>query len=764
MHQKIALPLIAMIFARTLMSTGVVFGDVLLPNGEPDPSYKDNAMQVWLRADRGITAREGLVSVWKDQSTHGQHATQRETDNQPRHATDSLNQRDVVSFAGGGDHLKFATGFDSTFDGSFTIFAVVAPDDGDPNRDDVWFGLVENSGENRVILATDGNNDGFAALYKADGNSDNTKVVPNPFPDGPPLRFTAISWVVRAGGRHEVFIDGDRQPAATSQGDADNRRFTSGSITAYLGSAQDKDGGLFPSTSTSFAGGVSEFLIYDGALDTSDREAVEDYLFKGIESTSQPVRISSATQLFVDDHLIENTTGIRRTVHQWERHPENPVLRPEKPWEFGGNYVSTHGSVIFDEQERLFKAWYWTLNDEDSAVPTGQIKMMCYATSTDGVHWKKPDVGQFEFQGSKVNNIVMASAREEINSLPTLFTYGAIKTPWETDPNRLYKACFYERPPGVAYMSDKDGVWSATSPDGICWTRSNSLIMPAVGDTVGFFYDSIHKRYVCFGKRYTDRGRSRFQCESEDFVRWTKPRLILKTDDRDDQPCDLYNNTGFVWGEMLLGWLQVFYKHEDAYKHRLVLELIHSRDGLNWKRMSRREPVLDIGPDGSWDRTNQSPAIGAPIVVGDRMYVYYAGDTRYHGPYKGGDLGKVSGQIGLGTLRRDGFVSMDATPRGGVLTTKPLLLKTDRQLDGVAELAVNVKADNGLCRVEVLDEAGVPIAGYGVEDADGLTIDSVDVVASWNGKSDVRKLLNGPIRLRFHLQNARLYSLRFVTP
>jgi len=58
--------------------------------------------------------------------------------------------------------------------------------------------------------------------------------------------------------------------------------------------------------------------------------------------------------------------------------------------------------------------------------------------------------------------------------------------------------------------------------------------MPEVGDTIGFFYDSIHQRYVCFSKRYIGDGRSRFQCESEDFVSWTEPHLVLKSDDEDD--------------------------------------------------------------------------------------------------------------------------------------------------------------------------------------------------------------------------------------
>ena len=477
----------------------------------------------------------------------------------------------------------------------------------------------------------------------------------------------------------------------------------------------------------------------------------------GAATGLEPVRITSAVQLFIDDHLIETTKGMRRTVHQWEKYPGNPVLRADKPWEFGGRYI-TYASVIYDRQEHVFKAWYWTLNDEDSEIPTTKIKSMCYATSPDGINWQKPNLGLFEFQGSKDNNIVMASRWENLKSVPTLFTFGAIKTPWDPDPRRLYKACFYERPTGVEYMSSSDGVWGAISRDGIHWIKSKAPIMNSVGDTVGFFYDSIHGKYVCFGKRYTDRGRSRFQCQSKDFVNWTQPHLIMKTDDQDDQPCDLYNNTGFVWGDMLLSWLQVFYHDKDPYRHRLVVELMYSRDGLNWCRMPNRQTVLDVGPDGSYERTNQSPAGGEPIVVGNRMYMYYGADTKYH---DGG--GEHHGNICLGTLRRDGFVSMDANPHGGVLTTKPLLL-APQQSDGLPiQVHVNVKSDWGHCLVELLDEAGRAIPGYSKDQADDIVTDTVDTIVTWGGKGDIGNLMRQPIRLRFHLQNARLYSFRIST-
>ena len=481
-------------------------------------------------------------------------------------------------------------------------------------------------------------------------------------------------------------------------------------------------------------------------------------------ANSEPTQITSAVQLFVDDYVVDTTDGVRRQVNQWKKYPGNPVVRPSKPWEVGGTYLNMYGSVIYDEDEKLFKCWYWTMNAEESPVPTKNIKVMCYATSADGIHWEKPSVGIFEFLGSKDNNIVMASKFEDKNSVPTLFTFGAIKTPWDPDPARLYKACFYERPPGAKYMGPHDGAWSAVSPDGIHWTKSKAPVMPEVGDTVGFFYDSLHQRYVCFSKRYVDGGRARFQCESDDFTNWTKSRLILKSDSQDDQPCDFYNNTGFVWGEMLLGWLQVFYKHDDPYKHRLVLELIYSRDGLNWNRMPSREPALEVGPDGSWDRTNQSAATGTPIVVGDQMYMYYGGDVRYHGPRKGVDLGVTHGQVGLGTLRRDGFVSMDATPGGGVLTTKPLELTSSPAGDGSVELHVNVISDNGHCQVELLDAAGEPIAGYTKKESDDIVQDTVDTVVTWNGNGDIAELVRQPVRLRFHMKNARLYSFRIAAP
>ena len=162
---------------------------------------------------------------------------------------------------------------------------------------------------------------------------------------------------------------------------------------------------------------------------------------------------------FVDEFLIEKSEGLRRTVHSWQKHPENPILRAEKAWESGGAIVLIYGSVLFDEEDGIFKMWYYS-----AAQQAGQSKHqehMCYATSEDGIHWTRPRLGIHDFNGARDNNICLVSEASDIE------TYGAIKDPGDPDPGRRYKMMFWEK------RSDgRTGVWTATSPDGLHWTRA----------------------------------------------------------------------------------------------------------------------------------------------------------------------------------------------------------------------------------------------------------------------------------------------------
>ena len=116
------------------------------------------------------------------------------------------------------------------------------------------------------------------------------------------------------------------------------------------------------------------------------------------------------------------------------------------------------GSVIYDAEEQLFKMWY------DAASYNWSKVFFCYATSKDGYHWKLPNLGLFEYQGSKDNNFVFTVGRGEVAG-------GVFKDSVETNPDRRYKMIYHlHESPGLG--TSGNGIGIAFSPDGIHWKRA----------------------------------------------------------------------------------------------------------------------------------------------------------------------------------------------------------------------------------------------------------------------------------------------------
>ena len=61
----------------------------------------------------------------------------------------------------------------------------------------------------------------------------------------------------------------------------------------------------------------------------------------------------------------------------------------------------------------------------------------------------------------------------------------------------------------------------------------------------------------------------------------------------------------------------------------------------------------------------------------------------------------------------------------------------------------------------MLDEAGDPIAGYTREEATPLSGNGLRLPVAWGACQDVGALAGRAIRLRFHLQDCKLYAFRF---
>lgn len=114
--------------------------------------------------------------------------------------------------------------------------------------------------------------------------------------------------------------------------------------------------------------------------------------------------------------------------------------------------------------------------------------------------------------------------------------------------------------------------------------------------------------------------------------------------------------------------------------------------------------------------------------------------------------------VGLATIRRDGFVSINSGPNGGTFTTRPLKFDGNRlNLNAVTTVT-------GSVRVEIQNAAGQPHPGFTLADCTPLSGDNLSGAIRWKDNLDVSILARRTVQLRFVLKDADVYSIRFNTP
>ena len=277
---------------------------------------------------------------------------------------------------------------------------------------------------------------------------------------------------------------------------------------------------------------------------------------------------------------------------------------------------------------------------------------------------------------------------------------------------------------------------------------------------------------------------------SRDFRRWQSRGVCLAPDEQDDawvqdegQRTEFYGMAGFVYGGQFLAFLPVFDVIKDARGESgmpasvgadgsagLHAPVAISKSGLEidqapwdgpiavpagaqprWSQLATvREPFAEssrAGAAGSFDGGCILCSADRPIVHGDEVWHYYTAVNTMHG----GPMPPKTISIGRAAWRLDGFVSLDAGHFGGMVETVPLQAAGNR-------LVVNVDAAAGSLAVELSSADGNALAGYTRADCQAVHADSVRHTVRWNGDAQLPR--SQPFRLRFHLQDASLYSFR----
>lgn len=453
------------------------------------------------------------------------------------------------------------------------------------------------------------------------------------------------------------------------------------------------------------------------------------------------VEIGDRRELFVDHELIGALDGVSLRLHE----PRNagPAFYFDKPWE--GKF-SAYATVLDDDG--LYRMYYRGLpraNGDADAVT-------CYAESRDGVNWVKPNLGLFEVEGTKDNNVVIAVNAHARGFSPFIDTRPGVPA------SERYKA--------IAGVETK-GLLAFVSSDGIRWKPwgEGYIFTEGMFDSHNVLFWSEHEAaYVCYFRTWTEAGfngyRTISRTTSPDMLNWSSPVAM----DFGATPMEhLYTNGTFPYyraPHIYVGLAKRFLPEKAALSvedaQALVKNpergydssdaiLMTTRGGARYERTFMEAFIRPGDTAADWAARDNTPALGlVPAANGRELYIYrmshYAQETSHLSRY---------------VLRVDGFISVHAPYAGGELLTKPF------RFSGT-ELELNFESSAaGELRVELQDEAGQRIEGFGAKDCELIFGNDVERVVRWTGGRELASLAGKVVRMRVLMKDADLYSFRF---
>jgi len=464
------------------------------------------------------------------------------------------------------------------------------------------------------------------------------------------------------------------------------------------------------------------------------------------------IKVGKERQLFIDDLFFERSRDVSLRVNPAVKTGEKNVER-DREWE-----SATLNWFSVAEYDGNYHIWYEAYDID--GWPTGDDTAFCYAISTDGIHWTKPSLGLFEYKGSKANNILFRMIGPK-DSHSRVHGAGVFIDPVAPAGER-FKAVsqgqFLTEPfHPIGWGSGKSyyNIAGMVSADGLHWTRFAKSICHIMADSqYSCFWDASLSRYVLYG-RVGGRGRSIGRSESADFRHFEPLTLVAQSDDNDPQPCDLYNPAALKYPYAANVYLMFFslFQHEPQ---TLDIRLAVSRDGIQWTRPDRNTPFILLGKKNDFD--SGSLYMGQGIVrVGDELWQYYGGSPLNHAEGELENLVKEGNSRTCSRVvsRLDGYVSVEAGPKGGSFVTPSLLFEGNL-------LKLNVKVrPGGSVRVGLLDEQGQPVSRRSLEDCLPITGDHVDTMVMWKTGGDVSVRAGKPTKLQIELVNSSLFAFQF---
>ena len=423
-----------------------------------------------------------------------------------------------------------------------------------------------------------------------------------------------------------------------------------------------------------------------------------------------PKKLGSRRELFIDRYLIARLTGAELRLH-------NPQLAPASP--SPANHME-YATVIKDGD--LFRLY--TRDGRGAKFDGDSPEVIRYCESRDGIHWTRPNLGLYEIDGSKANNVILHESPFCHNFAPFLDTRPGVP------PNQRFKALA-----GTV----KSSLVAFVSGDGIHWEKLRQE--PVIRYTREYAFDSqnvsfwseLEGCYVCYFRHFLDKKlRSVCRTTSPDYYNWSEP-VALKPNFPGEHIYTTLTHPYFRAPHIYIATPTRFFPDRGESTDIMFMT---ARGPGSFDR-TFREAFIRPGLDPErWGNRSNYAALNVVPTGPDEMSIYTTPFRRF-------------------TLRTDGFASVHTGADEAEMITHPLQFEGNRLFVNYATSA------GGRIRIEIQDAEGHPITGYGLEDFRHLVGDSTDQQVGWKRGGDLEKLAGQVIRLRFVMQESDLYALQF---
>lgn len=483
---------------------------------------------------------------------------------------------------------------------------------------------------------------------------------------------------------------------------------------------------------------------------------------------------NKANRIFCwDKKIIEKEENLLLLAHKPEK--KNIALLCDDEWE--GVHNGYGCTVRVGDTIRLYyrAATERLILTEHAPNNGGGTNVICVAESKDGITYKKPNIGKYEYNGSTYNNIVFMR-EEEMDNFSVFYD----KNP-SCPENEKFKALVYTETPEkdqkLRYFSSADG-----------YNFKEEYDLPLYGAFDSFnlgFWDEETEQYFVYYRTYHEKGvpeiaqdrqlkngdiRDIRLATSKDFKSFTTHGCLKFEEGQEDVP--LYTNQiekYYRAKSTFIGFPVRYTDRKDEYESYEDMPLADQRkatvekygrtgtaitdclfmtsnDGYTFNR--RDEAFMTPGPEerNNWRYGNCYTAHGIVETKAEEE-----GASNEISIYASENYRMKNANFRRYTIRLDGFYSWFGSYKGAEILTKPITVTGER-------LSVNFASScAGGMKISLCDASGSPIEGFTSNTIFG---DSTDRTVRFTG--NLKTLIGKDVRLKIVLKDCHLYSFAFI--